>query len=55
VSGQSETGRRAKRLSSTARRALLTAHRYPWTTAKLVLILTVVLMGAFVLGPSVAQ
>ncbi len=27
--------------------------RYPWTMAKLVLILTVVLMGAFVLGPSV--
>jgi Predicted integral membrane protein (DUF2269) len=29
--------------------------RYPWTTAKLLLILTVVLMGAFVLGPSVEQ
>jgi hypothetical protein len=29
--------------------------RYPWTTAKLVLIVTVILMGAFVLGPSVDQ
>jgi hypothetical protein len=29
--------------------------RYPWTTAKLLLILSVVLMGAFVLGPSVEQ
>jgi hypothetical protein len=29
--------------------------RYPWTTAKLVLLLTVILMGAFVLGPSVEQ
>jgi hypothetical protein len=29
--------------------------RYPWTTAKLVLILTVILMGAFVIGPSVEQ
>jgi hypothetical protein len=29
--------------------------RYPWTTAKLVLIVTVLLMGAFVLGPSVDQ
>ena len=29
--------------------------RYPWTTAKLILILTVILMGAFILGPSVEQ
>ena len=29
--------------------------RYPWTTAKLLLILSVILMGAFVLGPSVEQ
>jgi hypothetical protein len=29
--------------------------RYPWTTAKLILILTVILVGAFVLGPSVEQ
>jgi hypothetical protein len=29
--------------------------RYPWTTAKLLLILSVVLVGAFVLGPSVEQ
>ncbi|MGH2962234.1 MAG: DUF2269 family protein [Solirubrobacterales bacterium] len=29
--------------------------RYPWTTAKLVLLVTVILMGAFVLGPSVEQ
>ena len=29
--------------------------RYPWTTAKLILVLTVVLMGALVLGPSVEQ
>ena len=29
--------------------------RYPWTTAKLGLILTVVLVGAFVLGPSVEE
>ena len=27
----------------------------PWTTAKLILILTVILMGAFILGPSVEQ
>jgi hypothetical protein len=29
--------------------------RYPWTAAKLVLVITVILMGAFVLGPSVEQ
>jgi hypothetical protein len=29
--------------------------RYPWTMAKLVLILTVILMGALVIGPSVEQ
>ncbi|MGH2742049.1 MAG: DUF2269 family protein [Thermoleophilaceae bacterium] len=29
--------------------------RYPWTTAKLALLVTVILMGAFVLGPSVEQ
>lgn len=29
--------------------------RYPWTTAKLLLLLSVVLMGALVLGPSVEQ
>jgi hypothetical protein len=29
--------------------------RYPWTTAKLILLVTVILMGAFVLGPSVEQ
>jgi hypothetical protein len=29
--------------------------RYPWTMAKLALLVTVILMGAFVLGPSVEQ
>jgi predicted integral membrane protein DUF2269 len=29
--------------------------RYPWTIAKLTLVLTVILMGSFVLGPSVEQ
>ena len=29
--------------------------RYPWTTAKLILILTVILVGSFVLGPSVEE
>jgi uncharacterized membrane protein len=29
--------------------------RYPWTAAKLALLVTVILMGAFVLGPSVEQ
>jgi hypothetical protein len=29
--------------------------RYPWTTAKLALILSVILVGAFILGPSVEQ
>jgi hypothetical protein len=29
--------------------------RYPWTTAKLALLLSVILVGAFVLGPSVEQ
>ena len=29
--------------------------RYPWTTAKLALILSVILVGAFILGPSLEQ
>jgi hypothetical protein len=29
--------------------------RYPWTAAKLTLLVTVILMGAFVLGPAVEQ
>src|SRR4051794_13875792 len=29
--------------------------RYPWTAAKLALLVTVILMGAFVLGPAVEQ